>query len=230
MSQNAYAYADTRNMYDVHIMFRREFGLLPDLLQSVAQGDEGRVNVISDHIKLMCHTVHHHHMAEDTVLWPLLLARAPKEVDPVVHLSEGHHQRIDTLLKEVETQVAVWNGGASDDALAVTLRELAVSLFEHMNLEERLVLPVVERHIFASEWEAMEQSSVAEIAPQDMPLLFGMAMYESSEGIVPEPVRADIAPVAPGVYADYAERLYGTRTPPRSTDIVVDVPRIGASV
>jgi hemerythrin-like domain-containing protein len=232
MSQSGYAYADTRDMKTIHIVFRREFGLLPDLIQSTAPGDEERAKIIADHIRLMSHTLYHHHHAEDQVLWPLLLARAPKEVDPVVHVAEGHHQRLDTLLHQVETPLAAWASSAAGDdrdALALALRELAVVLFEHMGLEERLVLPVAERHIFTSEWEAMEQLSVAEIAPQDVPLIFGMALYEGPEEFVPEPLRADILPVAPGVYAEYAERLYGTRTPPRSADVVFGAPHIGAA-
>jgi hemerythrin-like domain-containing protein len=232
MSQSGYAYAETRNMKAIHIVFRREFGLLPDLVQSAAPGDEERAKIIADHIRLVGHTLRHHHQAEDEVLWPLLLARAPKEVDPVVHVAEGHHQRLDTLLEGTEARLAAWASSAAGDdrdALAVALGELAVVLFEHMGLEERLVLPVVERHLFTSEWEMMVQLSVAEIAPQDLPLIFGMALYESGEEIVPEPLRADILPVAPGMYADYAERLYGTRTPPRSTDVVFGPPHIGAA-
>lgn len=232
MSQSGYAYAETRNMVAVHIVFRREFGLLPEVVQSAAPGDEERAKVIADHIRLMSHTLDHHHHAEDEVLWPLLLARAPKEVDPVVHLAEGHHQRLGALLEDTEARLAAWASGAAGDdrdALALALRKLDVVLFEHMGLEERLVLPVVERHIFTSEWEAMEQLSVGGIAPEDVPLIFGMALFESGEEFVPEPLRADILPVAPGVYADYAERLYGTRTPPRSTDVVFGAPHIGAA-
>jgi len=230
MSQTT-GYANTSNMYAVHILFRREFGLLPDLVQSVAHGDEKRAKVIADHINLMTHTLNHHHLAEDEVLWPLLLARAPKEVDPVVHLAEGHHQRIDTLLHRTQAPLAAWSSGAGSgarDALALALRELDVVLFEHMGLEEQLVLPVVEQHIFPAEWEAMELRSVAGIAPQNMPLVFGMAMYESGSEIVPEPLRADIVPVAPGAYADYAERVHGTRTPPRAADVVFGAPSVGA--
>jgi hemerythrin-like domain-containing protein len=232
LKQSGYAYAETRNMKTAHTVFRREFGLLPDLVQSAAPGDEERAKIIADHIRLMSHALNDHHRAEDEVLWPLLLARAPKEVDPVVHLAEGHHQRLDALLARTDARLAAWASGApgeARDALALALRELAVVLFEHMGLEERLVLPVVERHIFTSEWEMMEQRSAAGIAPQDVPLIFGMALYEGGEEIVPEPLRADIVPVAPGVYADYAERLYGTRTPPRSTDVVFGAPHIGAA-
>jgi hemerythrin-like domain-containing protein len=231
MSQSGYAYAETQDMKTIHILFRREFGLLPELIQSAAPRDVGRAKIIADHIRLMSHTLYHHHHAEDEVLWPLLLARAPKEVDPVVHMAEDHHERLDTLLHSVEVPLAAWASSAAGDdrdALALALRELTVILFEHMGLEERLVLPVVERHIFTSEWEAMEQLSIAEITPQDVPLIFGMALYEGAEEIVPEPLRADILPIAPRVYAEYADHLYGTGTPPRSTDIVFDAPHIGA--
>jgi hypothetical protein len=135
MSQSGYAYADTRDMKTTHIVFRREFGLLPDLIQSAAPGDEERAKIIADHIKLMSQALVDHHHAEDEVLWPLLLARAPKEVDPVVHVAEGHHQRLDDLLHRVE--------------------------------------------------KAARSSSPSRCAPTSFR--------------------------SPGVYADYAERLYGTR-------------------
>jgi hemerythrin-like domain-containing protein len=232
MSQNGSPYADTRNMYIVHILFRREFGLLPDLVQSVAHSDEKRAKVVADHIKLICALLHHHHQAEDTVLWPLLLARAPKEVDPVVHLAEGHHQRIGAVLGEVDVRTAAWASGAAiddADALAQTLRELAVVLFEHMGLEEQLVLPLAERHIFASEWLMMEEHAVAAVEPQDLALVVGMALYEGDEEILPEQLRSEILPVAPGIYADYAQRLYGTPAPPRAKDVVFGAPYVGAA-
>jgi hypothetical protein len=232
MSQNGSAYADTRDMNTVHILFRREFGLMPDLVQSVADGDAGRAKIVAGHIRLMNGVLHHHHAAEDAVLWPLLLERAPKEVEPVVHLAEGHHQRLDTLLDVVGQRLDAWADGAAAgdaEALGLALRQLDVVLFEHMDLEEQLVLPVVSRHIFASEWGEMGQKSIAENPPDDVPLLFGMALYEGGQEIVPEPLRADILPVAPGVYGDYAERVYGTRTPPRASDVVFGTPSVSAA-
>ena len=230
MSQNGSLYADTRNMYTIHIMLRREFALLPDLVQSVADRDEERAKTVAHHISLMNTILIHHHQAEDAVLWPPLLARAPKEIDPVVHLAEGHHERIEALLGDVDVCLAAWGDGAvSEDgkALAESLRRLAVVLFEHMSLEEQLVLPVVERHIFTSEWQEMERLAAVAIEPQDVPLVFGMAMYEGGEDIVPEPLRADLLQAAPQVYADYAERVHGTRIPPRAKDVVIGTPYVG---
>src|SRR5882762_8864155 len=86
MSDTGTPYADTRDMYAAHTAFRREFGLLPALVRNVAAHDNDRVRVVTDHIKLLNHFLQEHHAAEDAFPWPKLLARAPKETDPVVHL------------------------------------------------------------------------------------------------------------------------------------------------
>lgn len=229
-------HADMRNMTTIHVMFRREFGLMPELVQSVT--DAERVKVVTGHIQFMNHLLHHHHQAEDAVLWPLLRERAPEEIEPVVRLVEGHHQQINTLLDQAGQRLDAWAGNAGPagaegagpgEQLSVALRQLAVVLFEHMNLEEQLVMPVVARHVFTDEWVDMEDKSVTSSKPEDFPLLFGMALYEGGEEIVPEPLRADVVPVAPGFYADYAERVYGTRTPPSASDLVVGTPSVGVT-
>jgi hypothetical protein len=100
MSENGSPYADTRDMYKVHAMFRREFALLPALVRSVAAKDRERAEIVADHIRLVSLLLHHHHSGEDAVLWPLLLTRAPREIDPVVHLVEDQHQTIEDVLTE----------------------------------------------------------------------------------------------------------------------------------
>jgi hypothetical protein len=232
MSGTGNPYADTSSMYIVHIMFRREFALLPDLIGSVAPGDGQRTQVVGDHVELMCSLLHHHHSAEDAVLWPLLLIRAPKEIDPVVHLAEGHHQAIDDLLSEVGKRLEAWRDGASTAdgaALALSLRRLAVKAFEHMDLEERLVLPLVERYIFATEWEAMEVQAVSSLSPDEVPLVVGMVMYEVKREQLPEAFPAPVVEMAPGVYAAYAERVFGTKTPLRATELAIGTPLVGAA-
>jgi len=91
------------------------------------------------------------------------------------------------------------------------------------------VLPLVERHVFASEWLMMESHAVSAIGPQYVALVIGMALYERGEEIVLEEPRAELLPVAPGVYADYAERVHGTRTPPRAKEVVLGAPCVGAA-
>jgi hemerythrin-like domain-containing protein len=232
MSGTGNPYADTGAMYVIHTMFRREFGLLPTLIGTVPLEDGHRVQAVADHIELMCSLLHLHHSAEDEVLWPLLLARAPREIDPVVHLAEGHHRAIDDLLTEVGKRLDAWRDGAAGvdgAALALTLRRLAVTAFEHMDLEERLVLPLVERHIFAAEWEAMEQQAIATMAQEEATMAVGMVMYEvdrqSLSAVFPE----EMLEVAEQVYAAHAERVHGTPAPPRSTELVIGTPLVGVA-
>jgi hypothetical protein len=62
-------------------------------------------------------------------------------------------------------------------------------------------------------------------AQEDLPLMFGMIMYEGDPEVVadtiahmPPEVRPFIADVAAQAFAQHATRVYGTPTPPRSTD------------
>jgi hemerythrin-like domain-containing protein len=230
MSEVATPYADTRDMYTVHIMFRREYALLPGLVRSVPPKDTDRAQVIAAHIEIVNLILHHHHSAEDAVLWPRLLTRAPKEIDPVVHLAEGHHHGIENLLGETDVLLSAWTDGASGEdgeLLAQTLQRLAVALYEHMGIEERLILPLVERHIFASEWNEMVEHAAAGIPQEIGPVVAGMVMYEGGLHAVPEQMRTVLGEVAPQAYAAHCERVHGTSAPPRAGDVVIGTPFVG---
>ena len=222
MSGNGNPYADTRDMYTVHTMFRREYALLPGLVRAVAAKDEERAKVVAGHVRLVNLILHHHHMAEDENLWPALLRRAPREIDPVIHLLESQHEALDVLLDEVDARLDGWAGGADSadgEGLAAVLRRLVAALYEHMSLEEKLALPLVERYIFAAEWEAMIAAGAADIPPETGPLVVGMLMYEGGLDCVPPQMRDVLGEMAPRAYASYCEGVHGTPTPPRSDEV-----------
>lgn len=155
MPDTGSVYADMGHMHKVHTMFRRGYALIPALVRTAAEQDEERAQIVAGHIRLVNLVLDYHHHGEDVVLWPLLLARAPKEVDPVVHLMEDH-QGIETILAHVGARLGTWaDGAAREDAEALVglLERLAAALNKHMGLEEKTVLPVVERHVFAAEYE-----------------------------------------------------------------------------
>jgi len=232
MSDTAGPYADTRDMYKVHAMFRREFALLPALVRSVPDKDKERAETVAGHIRLVNLVLHEHHSGEDAVLWPLLLTRAPREIDPVVHLVEGHHQGIENILGEVDVLLGNWTGGAASEdgeALALALQRLAVVLYEHMGLEEKLILPLAKRHVFASEWDKMVADGAADIPPEAGPVLAGMLMYEGGPDVVPPQMRAVLAELAPQAYAAHCQRVHGTPTPPRSTEVGIGTPYVGVT-
>ena len=230
MTGNGNPYADTRDMYTVHAMFRREFALLPGLVRGVADEDAERARVVGDHVRLVNTVLYHHHHAEDLVLWPRIRQRASRDIDPVVQLLEGQHHRLDLIIEELNRRLDSWMGGADGaerEELAAVLRRLAAGLYEHMGLEEKLALPLVERHVFASEWEAMVAAGAADVPPEIGPVLVGMLMYEGGVDVIPLEMREALADLAPKAYAVYCENLHGTPTPPRSTEVGLGVPDVG---
>jgi hemerythrin-like domain-containing protein len=230
MSGKGNPYADTRDMYTVHTMFRREYALLPGLVRAVAAKDEERAKIVADHVRPVNLILRHHHMAEDENLWPPLLRRAPREIDPVIHLLESQHEGLDVLLDEVNARLDSWTDGADSadgEALAAALQRLVAALYEHMGLEEKLALALVERYIFAAEWEAMIAEGAADIPPEAGPLAVGMLMYEGGLDAVPPGMRDVLGEIAPKAYAGYCEGVHGTPTPPRSGEVGLGPPYVG---
>jgi hemerythrin-like domain-containing protein len=230
MPGNGSPYAETHDMYTVHTMFRREFALLPNLVRGVAAKDTERAGVIGNHIRLVNVILFHHHESEDAALWPALLQRAPREIDPVVRLLKSQHEALDHLIHEVNVSLEGWvdeAGGDDREELATLLQRLAAHVYEHMGLEEKLVLPLVERHVFASEWEAMVQAGAAGIPPEVGPVLIGMLMYEGGLDVVPPQMREALAELAPKAYASHSELVHGTPAPPRSSEVGLGTPYVG---
>ena len=215
----------SREMKMVHTYLRREYSLLPKVVRGVAAGDQASAEFVADHIQFISVTLEEHHGGEDKHIWPRLLVRCPEDLAPVVHLMEHHHEGIAGALGELPAALATWRGTADPkrgEAIAGAVDGLAAALFEHLKAEEDRVLPLIEEHITADEWNAMVSQGAANIPPEKGPVLFGMVMYEGDPEAVkdaleniPQDVRAGIREAAPKAYAAYAERLYGTQTPPR---------------
>ena len=218
MTKTAPPLADTRDMYRVHSMLRREFGLLAGLVRRVGDGDVARARTVADHIKLLSVVLHQHHSGEDAVLWPRLRIRASEEIAPVVHLLEEQHQEIDAVTVRVEALLNSWTADAGPidrDALADALAGLTVILDTHTHLEEKLILPVVERHISASEWQYMVDEGADKIPAEFIPIMIGMMMYGGGSEEHRE-VPKWVVDEAPKAYAAYCERIHGSSTPPAS--------------
>ncbi|MET9958476.1 hypothetical protein ABZ128_05205 [Streptomyces sp. NPDC006326] len=88
---------------------------------------------------------------------------------------EEQHARIDRSLTEVTAQAPGWQRTADRTAakeLARALEEHRAALLEHLDDEERLVLPLVEHYLSVAEWDAAGRRGL-ETVPKDklMPAL-----------------------------------------------------------
>ncbi|GII54560.1 hypothetical protein Pth03_29490 [Planotetraspora thailandica] len=229
MTNDAEPYFDGREMYMVHNMLRREFGLTPEAVRGVAAGDLDRARVVGAHITGLTTVLHHHHHGEDEFVWPALLERAAGEVKAIVQVMESQHQGIEKAVSEVDAAVESWRGGAaaeSREALAVAVARLLPLLKEHLAVEEEHVVPLMEKHITAAEWNRIIQTAAAGVDPESLPLSFGMMMYEGDPEIIdlvisnmPPEARPVIRDLAGQAFAAHSELIHGTATPRRSTEL-----------
>ena len=213
-------YADVRPMIVLHNALRREFRLLPALVRGVPDADAARARIVAEHIDFLTTILHAHHHGEDVVLWPILLDRGPAEITPIVHVMEGHHERIDQLTLQIATALAGWRasaGSAAGGSLAESLDQLIVVLEEHLGMEEEHILPVAAKHVTTVEWDQIGEAAGIEVDPALHPVGLGMLMYEGDPEVVeldmarmPPEVRELMKKTAPQAYEAHSLRVHGT--------------------
>ncbi|MEV5174323.1 hypothetical protein AB0L10_25340 [Streptomyces flaveolus] len=91
-----------------------------------------------------------------------------------------------------------------------------------MATEEEQVLPLARKHVTAAEWKQIGEHGMAETPKRELPLVFGMAMYEGDPAVIkavlagaPLPVRLLVPVIGRRRYAAHAKRVHGTPTPAR---------------
>ncbi|WP_127502948.1 hemerythrin domain-containing protein [Actinoplanes solisilvae] len=224
MSQNLNEpMADVRDMYMAHTMFRREFGLLPQLIRDVREGDVARAKIVGAHAELLCLILHLHHEGEDMYVWPKLHARAGAEAEAIVPTMEAQHHTIEESVALINKLLPPWVATARDGAeLADAFDALRAALLEHMALEEREILPLAERFMTAKEWHQLGEHGMKDAPKSALPLGFGMVMYEGDPDTIksvlanaPLPARLLMPLIGPRIYAKHARKVHGTPTPPR---------------
>ncbi|NHA66829.1 hemerythrin domain-containing protein [Phycicoccus flavus] len=205
-------------MVIVHRVFRRELVVLPRLVRRASDGDAERAATLAGALRLVLGGLHQHHTGEDAVLWPALLERAAPSTG-LVETMQAQHHRVEELLERVEAGIDAWErdpSRAAGTALADTVHALAVALFEHLDLEEREILPLCLRHVTVAEWDSLGEHGQASIERSQLPLLFGAILEECDAaerramlGKVPAPVRLLLRTVGAWQYRRYVRRVRG---------------------
>jgi hemerythrin-like domain-containing protein len=219
--------ADIREMYVAHIALRREYSLLSNLVLAVENEDRERAEIVVGHVLFLNSVLHRHHQGEDRHLWPRISERGAKDVAPLMLTLESQHEGIDKTMAAVDAALTAWSQTAYHEQateLARTIDVLVAQLEEHLRLEERQALPLIEKHITASEWNRMTEEGGADTPPEELAIIFGMLMYEGDPAVlqdmlshVPAEVAESLGEVAATAYAEYCQRIHGTPTPRRIT-------------
>jgi hemerythrin-like domain-containing protein len=209
---------DVHEMVVIHRVFRRELVALQDLVRRVADGDVARANVVGGHLKLILAGLHMHHTGEDEVLWPLLLERAAPSTG-LIETMQAQHHRVDEYVDQVGPLVDEWLANPSPvrgEQLAQLLARFADALFEHLDLEEREILPLVSRHVSVEEWDSLGEHGKDSMSARQLPLMFGSILEDADEdersrmlAHLPVPVRLVMRTVGARQYRRYVRRVRG---------------------
>lgn len=210
---------DTRDMIVVHDALRREYAALPALVSAVSPGDTRRARVVAEHIDLLFALLHHHHAGEDRVLWPVLLARVPAELVPVVEPMERQHEGIHAALQQSSRLLRNWRGDASGtdrDLLADSLGQLGTRLGEHLADEEEHVLPLAAQHLSHAEWRRLGEEGMAGVPKRQLPLVLGTLMQDGDPQVIgamvaelPRPLRLVVPLLAVRAHRRYVRKVHG---------------------
>ncbi|MGW0017447.1 hemerythrin domain-containing protein [Rhodococcus sp. NPDC003382] len=207
---------DVNEMFVIHRVFRREFTALPKLIRAVAEGDTTRARLVAEHLTLLLDGLHMHHTGEDAVLWPLLQVRAAPST-ALVETMQHQHGIVESRTEGVRAQNAAWAQAPTPiggEQLARTVEGLAAALFEHLELEEREILPLVSCHITVEEWQSLGDHGRDAMSPRQLPLMFGAILEEADDderarmlGQFPIPVRLFLRTVGARLYRRYITRV-----------------------
>ena len=207
---------DIQEMVVVHRAFRRESAAAAGLIRTVPDGDIRRATVVADHLRLCMAGLEMHHTGEDIVLWPLLLERAAPSTG-LVETMQAQHHAVDTHIEAITPALTAWQANptrASGEKLATLCERLTAALVEHLDLEEREILPLASRHVTAAEWRQMGEHGKDSMSPSQLPIMFGLVLEDADDeerakmlGNLPLPIRVLLKTVGAWQFKRYVRRL-----------------------
>ncbi|MFI5911104.1 hemerythrin domain-containing protein [Dactylosporangium sp. NPDC051541] len=171
-----------QEMVVVHRIFRRESRHLHDLIGAVRPGDTARAGLLAGLAREYIEGLHNHHTSEDELLWPKLLARVDLDAELVLRM-EQQHQVVDAGLRELERLLAAWAGTPAEpqrDALVGALAQHRRDLLEHLDEEERHVLPLIEEHLTVAEWNALGEHARSKTPKEKQLLMLGALLEDAT--------------------------------------------------
>ncbi len=193
---------DHTGMYVMHHAFRRDLAAFASSVRATPLGDHATWQALTTRWARFDATLHHHHTAEDEHYWPVLLtaveSRGTDADRAEVRAMSDEHADIDPLVGAcADGFAAVLEHPCEEhrNALDIRLAGLREVLDEHLRHEETVVLPLVQRVMTASDYQAVEAAIGKSYPVRDVPFIVGWVL----EGL-PEEGRAAMFAMAGAPY------------------------------
>lgn len=187
--------AVTRTMGIVHNALRRDLPRARTVLDTVPYPHDRQRIALGGHLLMMMAFLHKHHDGEESGLYPLV--RRDPSAAALLDEMEADHDALDPGIAAVERAARAYRADATARTeLIAALDVLDPVLMSHLDRQENLLMPVVERTVSKAEWEAWEQGlakkrSITELAAEGHWILDGATSDETAMmlALVPKPMR-----------------------------------------
>lgn len=178
MTHDPQGRADVRDMAIVHQYYRREFDLAPRILRDLQPEQVERRAAALEWLPTTIFAMHHHHIAEDELMYPLMVGSAPQDL---LVLMEVQHQIVDAGVQAIEANLPAWqaNEPGSAEALAAAYDAIYPELVKHLDDEEREIVPLIGDSLTAEQY-ARKGTSGNHFEPHMLMMMFGAMIEQCS--------------------------------------------------
>jgi hemerythrin-like domain-containing protein len=147
-------------LYAEHRYMSTLMKLLADQLDAVEQGEDVEAHVLYESLHYMTHYPDAFHHPREDMVYQLAGALDSKIADSVDTL-QREHDYIAELGARTLREVERWQAGELEASGALKLsREYIDAIYQHMNVEEKLVFPQIEELLRPEDWRALEQEEL----------------------------------------------------------------------
>jgi hemerythrin-like domain-containing protein len=168
---------DSRRVFRLHAVFRREVGRGAGLVRGVVAGDRAHAQVVAERVRLVDNAVYRHNCAENALLWPKLVSDKPSEADIMVDVMHRQHRALDAMSLGVQAAILAWEDEPTEgrrEMLADALDRISDALGEHICATELFLVPLLERFLCAADWSEVIRRGIADCDQETSAALAGL--------------------------------------------------------
>ena len=172
--------SDPWEMALIHSLIRRGFEQAREAV--LAPGALARADAVAEYVGFHLDGLKAHHSSEDELIWPALYERAGMSAALIRRMEEQHvglHDALDTTRREL----AAWETAPTAErsgTLATSLGTVVDRLSEHLNEEERDVVPLIAAHVTQAEWDDLGKAAFSKFTPRQRFIAMGEMLEASS--------------------------------------------------
>jgi iron-sulfur cluster repair protein YtfE (RIC family) len=169
---------DLSGMFVAHHGFRRDLYRFAMATRNTPVDDAQTWKALGTRWERFGEILHHHHVTEDTAIWPELVEAVDAEGDRGAHVTldemEAEHDVVDPMLTACAAGFDAMASAPDQQTrshLAEVVHATHASVYGHLAHEETEALPILQRHLSDKGWKSAERKAKGEKSPRKVAFL-----------------------------------------------------------